>query len=64
VSLVFLLIVFVCVLRFLTLPWKTCSYLFGVWILRSALLRSTTLNPVDHLKNLISKVKWFYVVCF
>jgi hypothetical protein len=29
---------------------------FGVWILRSALLRSTTLNPVDHLEHLISKV--------
>jgi hypothetical protein len=27
-----------------------------VWILRSALLRSTTLNPVDHLEHLISKV--------
>jgi hypothetical protein len=32
------------------------QYLFGVWILRSALLRSTTLNPVDHLEHLISKV--------
>lgn len=30
----------------------------GVWILRSALLRSTTLNPVDHLEHLISKVNW------
>jgi hypothetical protein len=29
-----------------------------VWILRSALLRSTTLNPVDHLEHLISKVNW------
>jgi hypothetical protein len=29
---------------------------FWVWILRSALLRSTTLNPVDHLEHLISKV--------
>jgi hypothetical protein len=47
VSLVFLFIVFVCVLRSLTIPWKICSYLFGVWILRSALLRSTTLNHVD-----------------
>jgi hypothetical protein len=56
VSLVFLLIVFVCVLRSLTLPWKISSYLFGVWILRSALLRSTTLNPVDHLEHPISKV--------
>jgi hypothetical protein len=37
---------------------KDCLYLFGVWILRSALLRSTTLNPVDHLEHLISKVKW------
>jgi hypothetical protein len=27
-----------------------------VWILRSALLRSTTLNHVDHLEHLISKV--------
>jgi hypothetical protein len=26
--------------------------------LRSALLRSTTLNPVDHLEHLISKVNW------
>ena len=57
-SLVFLLIVFVCVLRSLTIAWKICSYLFGVWILRSALLRSTTLNPVDHLEHLISKVNW------
>jgi hypothetical protein len=31
---------------------------FGVWILRSALLRSTTLNPVDQLEHLISKVNW------
>jgi hypothetical protein len=37
---------------------KDCLYLFGVWILRSALLRSTTLNPVDHLEHLISKVNW------
>jgi hypothetical protein len=56
VSLVFLLIVFVCVLRSLILPWKNCSYLFGVWILRSALLISTTLNPMDHLGHLIYKV--------
>jgi hypothetical protein len=55
-SLVFLLIVFVRVLRSLTLPWKICLYLFGVWILRSALRRSTTLNPVDQLEYLISKV--------
>jgi hypothetical protein len=58
VSLVFLLIVFVCVLRSLTIPWKICSYPFGVWILRSALLRSTTLNTVDNLEHLISKVIW------
>jgi hypothetical protein len=58
VSLVFLLIVFVCVLRSLAIPWKICLYLFGVWILRSALLRSTTLNPVHHLEHLISKVNW------
>jgi hypothetical protein len=58
VSLVFLLIVFVCVLRSLTIAWKICLYLFGVWILRSALLRSTTLNPMDHLEHLISKVNW------
>jgi hypothetical protein len=58
VSLVFLLIVFVHVLRSLTIAWKICLYLFGVWILRSALLRSTTLNPVDHLEHLISKVNW------
>jgi hypothetical protein len=31
---------------------------FGVWILRSVLLRSTTLNPVDHLEHLIFKVNW------
>ena len=37
---------------------KDCLYLFGVWILRSALLRSTTLNHVDHLEHLISKVNW------
>jgi hypothetical protein len=58
VSLVFLLIVFVCVLRSLTISWKICLYLFGEWILRSALLRSTTLNPVDQLEHLISKVNW------
>jgi hypothetical protein len=29
-----------------------------VCILRSALLRSTTLNPVDQLEHLISKVNW------
>jgi hypothetical protein len=29
-----------------------------VWILRSALLRSTTLKPVDQLEHLISKVNW------
>jgi hypothetical protein len=58
VSLVFLFIVFVCVLHSLTLPWKICSYCFGVWILRIALLRSTTLNPVDYLEHLISKVIW------
>jgi hypothetical protein len=58
VYLVFLLIVFVHVLRSLTIVWKICLYLFGVWILRSALLKSTTLNPVDHLEHLISKVNW------
>jgi hypothetical protein len=52
----FLLIVFVCVLRSLTIVWKICLYLFGVWILRSALLKSTTLNPVDQLEHHISKV--------
>jgi hypothetical protein len=56
VSLVFLIIVFVRVLRSLTIPLKICLYLFGVWILRSTLLRSTTLNPKDHLEHLISKV--------
>jgi hypothetical protein len=56
VSLVFLLIVFVRVLRSLTIPWKNYSYLFGVWILRSALLRSTMLNHVDHLGHPICKV--------
>jgi hypothetical protein len=58
VSLVFLFIVLIHVLRSLTIAWKICLYLFGVWILRSALLRSTTLNPVDHLEHLISKVNW------
>jgi hypothetical protein len=58
VSLVFLLIVFVRVLRSLIIPWKICLYFFGVWILRSALVRSTTLNPVDQLEHLISKVNW------
>jgi hypothetical protein len=58
VPLVFLLIVFVCVLRSLTIPQKICLYLFSVWILKSALLRSTTLNSVDHLEHLISKVNW------
>jgi hypothetical protein len=58
VSLVFLLIVFVRVLRSLTILEKNCLYLFGVWILRSALLRSTTLNPVDRLGHPICKVNW------
>jgi hypothetical protein len=58
VSFVFLLTVFVCVLRSLIIPWEICLYLFGVWILRSALLRSTTLNPVYYLEQLISKVNW------
>jgi hypothetical protein len=56
VYLVFLFIVFVRVLRSLTILWKNCSYLFGVWILRSALLKSTTLNHVDHLRHPIGKV--------
>jgi hypothetical protein len=58
VSLVFLFIVLIRVLRSLTIAWKICLYIFGVWILRSALLRSTTLNPVDQLEHLISKVNW------
>jgi hypothetical protein len=58
VSLVFFLFVFVCVLRSLTILWKICLYLFGVWILRSALLRITTLNPMDYLEHHISKVNW------
>jgi hypothetical protein len=58
VSLVFLFIVFFRVLGSLTIPLKICLYLFGVWILRSALLKSTTLNPVDYLEHLISKVNW------
>jgi hypothetical protein len=58
VSLVFLIIVFVRVLRSLTVSWKNSSYLFGVWILRNALLRSTPLNLVDHLGHLISKDNW------
>jgi hypothetical protein len=58
VSLVFLFIMFVHVLRSLTIPWKICLYLFVVWTLRSALLRSTTLNPMDYLEHLISKVNW------
>jgi hypothetical protein len=33
-------------------------YLFGVWILISALLRSTTLNTGDQLEHLFSKVNW------
>jgi hypothetical protein len=57
-SLVFLFIVFVRVLRSLTIPWKNYSYIFGVWILRSALFRSTTLNLVDHLGHLINKDNW------
>jgi hypothetical protein len=57
VSLVFLLIVFVSILRSLTISWKNCSYRFGVWILRSV-LRSTTLNLVDHLGHPICKVNW------
>jgi hypothetical protein len=28
-----------CVIRSLIIPWKNCSYLFVVWILRSALCR-------------------------
>jgi hypothetical protein len=55
---VFLFIVLIRVLRSLTIAWKICLYIFGVWILRSALLRSTTLNPVDQLEHLISKVNW------
>jgi hypothetical protein len=55
---VFLFIVFVRVLRSLTILWKICVYLFGVWILRCALPSSTTLNPVDYLEHLISKVNW------
>jgi hypothetical protein len=58
VSLVFLFIVLIRVLRSLTIAWKICLYIFGVWILRSALLRSTTLNPMDQLEHLISKVNW------
>jgi hypothetical protein len=58
VSLVFLLIVFVRVLRSLTIPWKNCSYIFGVWILRSSLLKYTTLNHVDQLGHPIYKVNW------
>jgi hypothetical protein len=50
--------VFVRVLCSLTIAWKICLYLFGVWILRSVLLRSTTLNHVDQLEHLISKVNW------
>jgi predicted membrane metal-binding protein len=53
---VFLLIVFVRVFRSVTIMWNICLYLFGVWTLRSALLRSTTLNPLDYLGHLISKV--------
>jgi uncharacterized protein with PQ loop repeat len=55
VSLVFLLIMFV---RSLAIPWKNCLYLFVVWILRSVLIRSTILNPVDHLGHPICKVNW------
>ena len=56
VSCVLAYCVFVCVLRSLTITWKICLYLFGAWILRSALIKSTTLNPVDQLEHLISKV--------
>jgi hypothetical protein len=56
VSLIFFLIVFICVLRSLTILWKICLYLFGVLILRSALLRSTTLNLVDHLEIPFAKL--------
>jgi hypothetical protein len=52
-------VIALCVVRVLcslTILWKNCSYLFGVWILRSSLLRSTTLNPMDHLEDLICKV--------
>jgi hypothetical protein len=56
VSLVFLFIVLIHVLRSLIIARKICLYLFGVWISRSALLRSTTLNPVDQLEHRISKV--------
>jgi hypothetical protein len=56
VSLMFLLIVYVCVLRSLTSPWKNCLYLFGVWILRSVFLISTTLNNMDYLAHPICKV--------
>jgi hypothetical protein len=64
VSLVFLIIVFVRVLRSLTITWKISLYLFGVWILRSALLRYTTLNPVNHLGHPICKFNWvdFYII--
>jgi hypothetical protein len=58
VSFVFLFIVLIRVLRSLTIVWKICLYIFGVWILRSALLKSTTLNPVDQLEHLVSKVNW------
>jgi hypothetical protein len=54
----FLLIVFVGFLRSLTVLWKNCSYLFTMWILRSALLRSTTLSSVYHLGHPICKVNW------
>jgi hypothetical protein len=56
VSLIFFLIVFICVLRSLTILWKIFLYLFGVLILRSALLRSTTLNLVDHLEIPFAKL--------
>jgi hypothetical protein len=57
VSLVFLLIVCLCS-SFSHHSVKDLFISFGVWILRSALLRFTTLNPVDHLEHLISKVNW------
>jgi hypothetical protein len=44
---------------FVLSPFRERLFIFfGVWILRSALLRSTTLNPVDYLEHLISKVNW------
>jgi hypothetical protein len=58
VSLVFLFIVFVHVLRSLTLPWKICSYLFGVWIFEKCPSQIYYFELCGLLEHLIFKVNW------